>query len=133
MKMLRTLLPTLLICLFAPAAVVFAQATPPKTAAAQSDAKRAFEKMKTLAGSWQGAVMDIPINLRFATYPVGRILHEGEQVRGPPKNETYVLFGCGVLRPIIVSGESCSREGRCSRRKGYEFSFPMSPDRPAEE
>jgi len=40
----------ILIILVATAAVVLAQDNPPKAAAVQSDAKKAFEKMKTLAG-----------------------------------------------------------------------------------
>ena len=47
-KLLRTLIPTLLIFLLAPAAVVFAQDNQPKSDSAQSDAKKAFEKLKTL-------------------------------------------------------------------------------------
>ena len=47
---------TLLIILVATAAVALAQ-KPPKPASAQSDAQKAFEKMKTLAGSWEGSVM----------------------------------------------------------------------------
>ena len=37
----RTLMPTLLFCLLAPAAVVFAQDNSPKAASPQSDAKKA--------------------------------------------------------------------------------------------
>ena len=41
----------ILMCLVAMAAVALPQ-EPPKTASAQSDAKKAFEKLKTLTGSW---------------------------------------------------------------------------------
>ena len=63
--LMRTLMPTLLICLLTSAAVVFAQDNSPKTASAQatnSGAKKAFAKLKTLAGSWQGKVMHIQID-----------------------------------------------------------------------
>lgn len=58
-KRIRTLLPTLLICLLATAAVALAQ-QPPKTAVGQSDAQKAFAKLKTLAGSWEGPVTSFP-------------------------------------------------------------------------
>ena len=50
--LIRTLMATLFILLLT--AAVFAQDNPPKTANPQSEAKKAFEKLKTLAGSWQG-------------------------------------------------------------------------------
>jgi len=31
----------------------------PKTAGPQSDAQKAFEKLKTLAGSWQGSFLEV--------------------------------------------------------------------------
>jgi hypothetical protein len=79
----------ILMCLVAMAAVVLAQDSPPKAAAAQSDAKKAFEKMKTLAGSWQGTVMDIKINFTIRAASSGTaILHEGDTSGGgPPKHE----------------------------------------------
>ena len=74
---LRTLMPTLLICLLAPAAVVFAQGNPPKTAAAQSDAKKAFEKLKTLAGSWEGTIGDLSTQVTIrVTSAGGAIMHD---------------------------------------------------------
>ncbi len=55
---------TLLIILVAAAAVVLPQEMRmpmPKTSSAQSDAQKAFEKLKTLAGSWQGSVMGMSV------------------------------------------------------------------------
>ena len=77
----------ILIMLLAPAAVVFAQDNPPKTAGAQSDAKKAFAKLKTLAGSWQGTIMDIPINFTIRAVSSGTaILHEANtSEERPPK------------------------------------------------
>ncbi len=59
---------TILIILIAVATVVSAQEMPmpmPKTAGAQSDAQKAFEKLKTLAGSWQGSVMGMSVQRPF--------------------------------------------------------------------
>jgi hypothetical protein len=33
----------------------------PKTSGPQSDAQKAFEKLKTLAGSWEGSVMGMSV------------------------------------------------------------------------
>ncbi len=72
---LRTLIPTLLICLLAPAA--FAQDNSPKTAAAQSDAKKAFEKLKTLTGSWEGTIGDLSTQVTMrVTSAGGAIMHD---------------------------------------------------------
>ncbi len=72
---LRTLIPTLLICLLAAAA--FAQDNPTKTAGAQSDAKKAFEKLKTLTGSWEGTIGDLSTQVTMrVTSAGGAIMHD---------------------------------------------------------
>jgi len=82
---------TFLICLLT--ADVFGQDNPPKTAGAQSDAKKAFEKLKTLVGSWQGTVMDIPINFTIRAASSGTaILHEGNTSGGRPPNHEITMF-----------------------------------------
>src|SRR5689334_4553049 len=55
-------LAALLICLLALTFVAPAQ-EPQKAAAPPTEARKAFQKMKTLAGSWQGTIMGIPISL----------------------------------------------------------------------
>jgi len=62
---------TLLIILVAAAAVVLPQEMRmpmPKTSSAQSDAQKAFEKLKTLAGSWQGSVMGMSVLFDITGY-----------------------------------------------------------------
>ena len=78
MKMLmRTLIPTLLICLLAPAPVVFGQDNPPKAAGAQSEARKAFDKLKTLAGSWQGSIGDLSTQVTIRVTSAGSaIMHD---------------------------------------------------------
>ena len=122
MKMLmRILMPTLLICLLAPAAVVLAQDNPPKSAAAQSDAKKAFAKLKTLTGSWQGTVMRIPINFTIRSASSGTaILHEGDTSEaGPPKHEITMFY---VEEDRLLATHYCDAGNR-SRSEGK-----MSPD-----
>ena len=119
----------ILIILVATAAVVLAQDNPPKAAAAQSDAKKAFEKMKTLAGSWQGTVMDIPINFTIRAASSGTaILHEGNTSEaGPPKHEITMFYveGDRLLATHYCDAGNRSRwEGKMlPDGKAIEFSF----------
>jgi hypothetical protein len=120
---------TLLICLLAPAAVVLAQDNAPKTASAQSDAKQAFEKLKTLTGSWQGTIMSIPINFTIRAVSSGTaILHEGNTSEaGPPKHEItmFYLEADRLLATHYCDAGNRSRwEGKMSPDgKAIEFSF----------
>jgi hypothetical protein len=126
---MRTLISTLLIFLLAPAAVVFAQDTPPKTASAQSDAKKALEKMKTLAGSWQGMVMDIPISFTISAASSGTaIMHEGNTSGGRPPNHEITMFYLDGSRLLAThycdAGNRSQLEGKMSLDgKAIEFSF----------
>ena len=119
----------ILMCLVATAAVVSAQDSPPKAASAQSDAKKAFEKMKTLSGSWQGTVMDIPINFTIRAASSGTaILHEGDTSRGgPPKHEITMFYveGDRLLATHYCDAGNRSRwEGKMPPDgKAIEFSF----------
>src|SRR5688572_16126718 len=128
-RLIRTLMLTLLICLLAPAAVVFGQDNPPKTPSAQSDAKKAFAKLKTLAGSWRGTVMDIPIDFTIRAVSSGTaILHEGNTSKeGPPKNEItmFYLEGDRLLATHYCDGGNRSRwEGKMSPDgNALEFGF----------
>ena len=127
--LMRTLMPTLLICLLAPAAVVLAQDDAPKSASAQSDAKKAFVKLKTLVGSWQGTVMDIPINFTIRAVSSGTaILHEGDTSGGgPPKHEVtmfYVEADRLLATHYCDAGNRARWEGKMSPDgKAIEFSF----------
>jgi hypothetical protein len=119
----------ILIILIATAAVVLAQDNPPKSVSAQSDAKKAFEKMKTLAGSWQGTVMDIPINFTIRAVSSGTaILHEGDTSGGgPPKHEVtmfYVEADRLLATHYCDAGNRSRWEGKMSPDgKAIEFSF----------
>ncbi len=125
--LMRTLLPTLLICLLAPAAVVFAQ--DPKPASTQSEAKKAFAKLKTLTGSWQGTVMDIPINFTIRAVSSGTaILHEGHTSKeGPPKHEITMFYVEGdrlLATHYCDAGNRARWEGKMSPDgKAIDFSF----------
>lgn len=130
MKILtRTLMPMLLISLLAPVAIVFAQDNPPKSASAQSDAKKAFEKLKTLTGSWQGTVMGMSVNVTIRLASSGTaILHEatGDGKR-PPNHEITMFYvdGDRLLATHFCDGGNRVRwEGKMSPDgKRIEFSF----------
>lgn len=119
----------ILIILVATATVALGQDNVAKTAAAQSDAKKAFEKMKTLAGSWQGTIRDIPINFTIRPVSSGTaILHEGDTSKeGPPKHEVTMFYveGERLLGTHYCDGGNRARwEGKMSADgKAFEFSF----------
>ena len=67
---------TILMCLVAMAAVALPQ-EPPKTASAESDAKKAFATLKTLTGSWQGSIGDLSTQLTIRVTSAGSaIMHD---------------------------------------------------------
>jgi hypothetical protein len=126
--LIRTLMPTLQIVLLA-SATVFAQDNPAKAPAPQSEAKKAFAKLKTLAGSWQGTVMDISINFTIRPASSGTaILHEGNTSGGGPPNHEITMFyvdGDRLLATHYCDAGNRSRwEGKISPdEKAIEFSF----------
>jgi len=118
----------ILIILVATAAVALPQ-EPPKTASPQSDAKKAFEKFKTLAGSWEGTVMGMSINVTIRLASSGTaILHEatGDGKR-PPNHEITMFYvdGDRLLATHFCDGGNRVRwEGKMSPDgKTIEFSF----------
>jgi hypothetical protein len=121
-------LATLLSCLLALASVALAQGSQ-KAAAAQSDAQKALEKMKTLAGSWQGTIMNISINFTIRAASSGTaVLHEGNTAGGGPPNHEITMFyldGDRLLATHYCDAGNRSRlEGKMSPDgKTIEFSF----------
>ena len=128
MKMLiRTQMAALLICLLT--ATVLAQDNPPKTASTQSDAKKALAKLKTLAGSWQGTIMDTPITLTIRAASSGTVvLHEANTSGGRPPNHEITMFYLDGDRLLVThycdAGNRSRLEGKISAdEKAIEFSF----------
>ena len=117
----------LLIILVATAAVALAQESP-KAAGAQSDAQKAFEKLKTLAGSWEGTVMAIPINFTIRAASSGTaILHEGNTEKGVPNHEITMFYVEGdrlLATHYCDAGNRSNMEGKMSADgKSVEFNF----------
>src|SRR5258707_2532028 len=110
---------TILIMLAA-ATVVSAQEMPmpmPKTASVQSDAQKAFEKLKTLAGSWQGSVMGMSVQTTIRVTSRGNaILHEVTS-SGMPDNPITMIYVDGdrlLLTHYCDSGNRPRMEGKIS-------------------
>jgi hypothetical protein len=117
-----TLLPALLICLFVPVGhgtSVAQTSSHPTNAAAPSDAQKAFEKMKTLAGSWQGTVMGMPVNITIRVTSTGNaILHEASG--GGRPDDPITMF--------YVDGERLLATHYCDAGNRPRWEGKMSPD-----
>jgi hypothetical protein len=132
-KLMSILLPVLLICVLV--SMVSGQSNvqttsqPANAAPVQSDARKAFEKLKTLEGSWQGTIMSIPINLTIRVASSGTaILHEANTDGGRPPSHEITMFyveGDRLLATHYCDGGNRARfEGKISPDgKAIEFSF----------
>ena len=113
---------TILIILVAAATVASAQEmqmqmSTPKTTGSQSDAQKAFEKLKTLAGSWQGSVMGMSFQATIRVTSSGNaILHEATSSARPddPITMIYVDGDRLLLTHYCDSGNRPRMEGKIS-------------------
>ncbi len=122
---LQTLIPTLLIGLLAPAAFVFAQDNSPKTAATQSDEKKAFEKLKTLSGSWEGTIGDLSTQVTIRVTSAGSaIMHEAFMAKINKITMIYLEGDRLLLTHYGGEGNRPRFEGKLTADgKSVEFSF----------
>jgi len=109
---------TLLIILVATAAVALPQQMPmPKTSGPQSDAQKAFETLKTLAGSWEGSIMGMPVQITIRVTSSGNaILHEGTSsgMKDNPITMLYVESDRLLLTHYCDSGNRPRMQGKLS-------------------
>ena len=92
-----------------------------QTATAPSDAQKAFDKMKTLEGSWQGTIMNIPINVTIRLASSGTaILHEATTDGGRPPNHEITMF--------YVEGDRLLATHYCDGGNRARFEGNVSPD-----
>src|SRR5438552_18218257 len=123
---MRTL--TLLIILVAAAAVVLPEEMPmPKTSGPQSDAHKAFEKLKPLAGSWEGSIMGLSTHITIRVTSSGNaILHEATGP-GRPDNPITMFYVDGdrlLLTHYCDAGNRPRMVGKISLDgKTVEFDF----------
>lgn len=112
---MQKILPALLIC-FVVGVTSAAQTTAPS-----SDAQKAFDNMKSLAGSWQGTIMNIPINVTIRPASSGTaILHEATTDGGHPPNHEITMF--------YVEGDRLLATHFCDAGNRARFEGKLSPD-----
>ena len=121
---LSKIFPALLFCLVVAlgSGTSVAQTTP-------SDAQKTFDQMKSLAGTWQGTVMGISINVTIRLTSSGTaILHEATTTGGRPPDHEITMFyveGDRLLATHYCDGGNRARfEGKASPDgKTSEFNF----------
>jgi hypothetical protein len=112
----------ILVILMATAAVALPQQPMPKTSGPQSDAKKAFEKLKTLAGAWEGTVMGgmaVNVTIRLASSGTA-ILHEATGDGKRPPNHEITMF--------YVEGDRLLGTHFCDGGNRVRWEGKMSPD-----
>jgi hypothetical protein len=121
---------TLLIILVAAAAVVLPQEMPmpmPKTSGLQSDAQKAFEKLKTLAGSWEGSIMGMSTQITIRVTSTGNALLHEATGSGRPDNPITMFYVDGdrlLLTHYCDAGNRPRMVGKISPNgKTVEFEF----------
>lgn len=118
----------LFISTFAAATTVFSQGTSP-TPTPPSEAQKAFNQLKTLSGSWQGSIMNIPIDFTIRTVSGGTtIMQEGITTKGPTPDHEITLFYVEGDRLLAThycdANNRVNLEGKMSADgKSVEFSF----------
>ncbi len=122
------ILPALIICLVVALShgTAVAQTT---LNPAPSDAQKLFDQMKSMTGSWQGTILNIPINVTIRLASSGTaILHEATTDGGRPPNHEITMFyieGDRLLATHFCDGDNRARfEGKLSPDgKTSEFTF----------
>ena len=125
MRYLRTLIPTLLTCLLTPAAFVSAQDNPTKPVPAQSEAKQAFEKLKTLAGSWEGTIGDLSAQVTIRVTSAGAaVMHDAFMAKTNKITMFYLEGDRLFLTHYGGEGNRPRFEGKLTADgKSIDFSF----------
>jgi hypothetical protein len=126
---MRILLPALLICLLGPMGhgTSVAQMSHSTVAPAQSDAQKAFEIMKTMAGSWDGSIVGLTTHITIRVTSSGNaILHEATGP-GRPDNPITMFYVDGdrlLLTHYCDAGNRPRMVGKISPDgKAVEFDF----------
>ena len=108
---------TLLIIMVATAVVALPQMPMPKASGPQSDAQKAFEKLKTLAGTWEGTYMGMSGNVTIRVTSTGNaILHE-MTASGRPDDPITMIYVDGdrlLLTHFCDSGNRPRMQGKLS-------------------
>jgi hypothetical protein len=113
--------------LFTASAAAFSQDMP-AGATTPTNAEAAFEKLKTLSGSWHGVIMNVPIDVTIRSASSGTaIVYEGNTLKGPPQQEVtmfYVEDGRLMATHYCDAGNRARFEGKLSSdSKTMDFTF----------
>ena len=120
------LLPALMLCLVVAITSVAQTTSQSNNVAAPSDAKKMFDKMKAMEGSWQGKIMGISINITIRLASSGTaILHEATTDGGGPPNHEITMF--------YVEGDRFLATHFCDGGNRARFEGKMSPDEKTSE
>jgi len=112
------ILPALLICVVM---AIVCRTSFAQTPAPPSEAQKAFDNMKKLAGTWQGTIMGISINVTIRLASSGTaILHEANTDGGRPPNHEITMF--------YVEGDRLLATHYCDGANRARFEGKMSPD-----
>jgi hypothetical protein len=116
----------ILIILVATATVALPQQMPiAKTTGPQSDAQKAFEKMKTLAGSWEGTIGDLSTQVTIRVTSAGSaIMHDAFMAKTNKITMIYLEGDRLLLTHYGGEGNRPRFEGKLTPDgKSVEFSF----------
>jgi len=93
----------------------------PNTTVVEAEAKKGFERLKNLTGSWQGTIMSIPINviIRPASSGSAVLLEMNTDKAGPPKSEITMFY---------VDGDDLIGIHYCDAGNRAKFQGKMAPD-----
>lgn len=129
----RTIVLRISLCVFCMLAASYATSAqekqPGPAPAPQSEGKKAFEKLKTMSGSWQGKIMDIPITFTIrAASSRTAIVHEAHTPGGGPPNNEITMFYIDGDRLLAThycdAGNRSHLEGKLtSDGKGVDFNL----------
>jgi hypothetical protein len=110
---------SILFAILAAACASFAQ-DGTKPAVPQSEAAKAFAKLGTLSGSWQGSIMNIPISGTMRPASSGTVIvHEWTTADGPPDDEMTMFY---------LEGDRLIATHYCDAGNRARFEGKMSPD-----
>ena len=87
----------------------------------KSDAQKMFDNLKSMAGTWQGTIMNIPITVTIRLASSGTaILHEANTDGGSPPNHEITMF--------YVEGDRLLVTHFCDGGNRARFEGKLSPD-----
>ena len=124
MKSIRTMLPVVLMSL---SAMAFAQAEAQKPVP-QSDAQKSFDKMKTLAGSWEGPVTAVPQQADIE----GKLMQVSLRVTSMGNALMHEMTGAGrpddPITMLYLDGDRLLLTHYCDAGNRPRMTGKMSPD-----